>query len=141
MSQTEKVAVSSLAGQLFVEVWLVEDEAFRRDAQLFEASLTNRMFDVLDPATTRMKSWSVQAANDGGRSLDVIHKRSGGTGTETRQEWILVPVEDGHPIDVTIRRDSDIVWHARALIPAIDEHQHPLAADTLQNLRPFPNSN
>jgi hypothetical protein len=141
MSPTERVSVSTLAGQLFVEVWLVEDDAFRRDATLYEASLSDRKFDVLDPAAARMKSWSVEAVNDRGHSLDIMHKRSGGTGAETHLEWILVPVDDGHPVDVSIRREGDVVWSAYGFIPAIDEHHHRLSADALQILRPFPKSN
>ncbi|MEB0303337.1 hypothetical protein, partial [Mucilaginibacter sp. 5C4] len=60
MCATDRVIVSTLDGQLFVEVWLVEDDEFNRAKEFFEAALRDGRFED-QAASLRMSDWSVQA--------------------------------------------------------------------------------
>ncbi|MEC5151439.1 hypothetical protein [Cryobacterium sp. GrIS_2_6] len=138
MSAADRVIVSTLDGQLFVEVWLVEDDEFNRAQEFFEAALRHGRFEE-QAASVLMSEWSVQGANTGGAKLSVMRKTSGGTGTDAQMEWTLWPLS-GPLVDITIRNCGEVVWSVRAFAPAVDEHKQPISAESLESLRPMPDS-
>lgn len=135
VSAAERILVSSSDEQLFIEVWLVRDDEFRQDLDQYEASLGERI-PLDQPATVRMREWSVQAIDAGGTRLKVMGKRSGGTGTESLMEWILWPLGEAR-VDVSVLHDGEVVWSTEALHPAVNESKRPISSEMLQHLRPM----
>ncbi|MEB0000320.1 MULTISPECIES: hypothetical protein [unclassified Cryobacterium] len=138
MSAADRVIVSTLDGQLFVEVWLVEDDEFNRAQEFFEVALRDGRLEK-QAASVLMSEWSVQAANTGGVQLSIMRKTSGGTGTDAQMEWTLWPLS-GRLVDITIRNCGEVVWSVVAFAPAVNEHKQPISAESLGRLRPMPDS-
>ena len=138
MSAADRVIVSALDGQLFVEVWLVADDEFNRAQETFEVALRDGRFEE-QAASALMPEWSVQAVNTGGAQLSIMRKTSGGTGTDAQMEWTLWPLS-GPLVDITIRNCGEVVWSVRGFAPSADEHKQPLSAEFLKSLRPMPDS-
>ena len=139
VSAAEIILVSSADEQLFVEVWLVKDDEFRQDLDQYEASISERI-PPDQPATVRMREWSVQAIDTGGTRLKVMRQMSGGTGTDSLMEWILWPLREAR-VDVSVLHGGKVVWSAEALQPEVNESRRPISREILQLLRPMLNGN
>jgi hypothetical protein len=139
VSAAERVLVSSVDEQLFVEVWLVMDDEFRQDLDQYEASISERM-PLDQPAAVRMREWSVQAIDAGGTRLEIMRQMSGGTGTDSQMEWILWPLREAR-VDVSVLHGGEVVWSAEALHPEVNESKRPISREALQLLRPMLNGN
>jgi hypothetical protein len=139
VSAAERVLVSCVDEQLFIEVWLVKDEEFRQDLDQYEASISERI-PRDQPAAVRMRAWSVQAIDAGGTRLEIMRQMSGGTGTDSLMEWILWPLR-GTCVDVSVLHGGTVVWSAEALHPEVNESKRPISREILQLLRPMLNRN
>lgn len=139
VSAAERILVSSADEQLFIEVWLVKDDEFRQDLDQYEASISKRM-PLDQPATVRMREWSVEAIDAGGTRLEIMRQMSGGTGTDSLMEWILWPLREAR-VDVSVLHGGKVVWSAEALDPEVNESKRPISREILQLLRPMLNGN
>ena len=139
VSAADRILVSSSDEQLFIEVWLVRDDEFQRDLDQYEASVGERIW-IDQPATERMREWSVQAIDAGGTRLKVMGQRSGGTGTESLMGWILWPLGEAR-VNVSVLHGGEVVWSTEALHPEVNESTRPISREALQHLRPMSDGN
>jgi hypothetical protein len=139
VSAAERILVSSADEQLFIEVWLVKDDEFRQELDHYEASISERI-PLDQPATVRMREWSVQAVDAGGTRLEIMRQMSGGTGTDSLMEWILWPLREAR-VDVSVLHGGKVVWSAEALHPEANKSKRPISREMLQLLRRMLNGN